>query len=77
MLRLDRTHEAAVLEAGSNHPGELAPLLQMMAPSRGVVTNIGREHLEYFGDLAGRGARGRNAGRESARHRNTVCQWRR
>lgn len=53
LLRLDRSHEAAVLEAGSNHPGELAPLVQMMAPSRGVVTNIGREHLEYFGDLAG------------------------
>jgi UDP-N-acetylmuramoyl-tripeptide--D-alanyl-D-alanine ligase len=53
LLRLDRSHEAAVLEAGSNHPGELAPLVQMMAPSCGVVTNIGREHLEFFGDLAG------------------------
>jgi UDP-N-acetylmuramoyl-tripeptide--D-alanyl-D-alanine ligase len=53
LLRLERSHQAAVLEAGSNHPGELAPLLQMIAPSHGVVTNIGREHLEFFGDLAG------------------------
>jgi UDP-N-acetylmuramoyl-tripeptide--D-alanyl-D-alanine ligase len=53
LLRLERSHRAAVLEAGSNHPGELAPLLQMIAPSHGVVTNIGREHLEFFGDLAG------------------------
>ncbi|HXR08734.1 MAG TPA: UDP-N-acetylmuramoyl-tripeptide--D-alanyl-D-alanine ligase [Candidatus Acidoferrum sp.] len=53
LLRLERNHQAAVLEAGSNHPGELAPLVQMIAPSHGVVTNIGREHLQFFGDLAG------------------------
>jgi UDP-N-acetylmuramoyl-tripeptide--D-alanyl-D-alanine ligase len=53
LLRLERAHQAAVLEAGTNHPGELAPLVQMIAPSLGVITNIGREHLEFFGDLAG------------------------
>ena len=53
LLRVERSHQAAVLEAGTNHPGELAPLVQMIAPSHGVITNIGREHLEFFGDLAG------------------------
>jgi UDP-N-acetylmuramoyl-tripeptide--D-alanyl-D-alanine ligase len=53
LLKLDRSHQAAVLEAGTNHPGELAPLLHMMAPLLGVITNIGREHLEFFGDLPG------------------------
>jgi len=53
LLRLERTHKAAVLEAGTNHPGELPPLLDMMAPRFGVVTNIGREHLEFFHDLVG------------------------
>jgi UDP-N-acetylmuramoyl-tripeptide--D-alanyl-D-alanine ligase len=53
LLRLERSHQAAVLEAGSNHPGELAPLVEMIAPTHGVVTNIGREHLEFFGDLGG------------------------
>jgi len=53
LLNLDHTHQAAVLEAGTNHPGELAPLLRMMAPLLGVITNIGREHLEFFGDLPG------------------------
>ena len=53
LLRLERAHQAAVLEAGTNHPGELAPLLKMMAPRYGVVTNIGREHLEFFHDLVG------------------------
>src|SRR5580658_8491573 len=55
LLKLEHSHQAAVLEAGTNHPGELAPLLRMMAPQFGVITNIGREHLEFFGDLAGAG----------------------
>jgi len=53
LLRLERLHRAAVLEAGTNHPGELAPLVVMMRPKIGVLTNIGREHLEFFGDLEG------------------------
>jgi UDP-N-acetylmuramoyl-tripeptide--D-alanyl-D-alanine ligase len=53
LLRLERSHQAAVLEAGTNHPGELAPLVRMMRPSWGVITSIGREHLEFFGTLAG------------------------
>lgn len=53
LLRLERVHQAAVLEAGTNHPGELAPLLKTIAPRFGVVTNIGREHLEFFHDLVG------------------------
>ncbi len=53
LLRLESSHRAAVLEVGTNHPGELAPLLHMIAPQFGVITNIGREHLEFFGDLAG------------------------
>ncbi|MGA2786538.1 MAG: UDP-N-acetylmuramoyl-tripeptide--D-alanyl-D-alanine ligase [Verrucomicrobiota bacterium] len=53
LLRLGKSHQAAVLEAGTNHPGELAPLVKMIRPKYGVLTNIGREHLEFFGDLAG------------------------
>jgi UDP-N-acetylmuramoyl-tripeptide--D-alanyl-D-alanine ligase len=53
LLRLDQSHEAAVLEVGTNHPGELAPLVTMVQPRYGVITNIGREHLEFFGDVAG------------------------
>jgi UDP-N-acetylmuramoyl-tripeptide--D-alanyl-D-alanine ligase len=53
LLRLEKTHQAAVLEAGTNHPGELAPLLKMIRPKYGVITCIGREHLEFFGDVAG------------------------
>ena len=53
LLRIEKSHQAAVLEAGTNHPGELAPLVQMIRPGFGVLTNIGREHLEFFGDVAG------------------------
>ncbi|MGA2864747.1 MAG: UDP-N-acetylmuramoyl-tripeptide--D-alanyl-D-alanine ligase [Verrucomicrobiota bacterium] len=53
LLGLETAHQAAVLEAGTNHPGELAPLLNMICPRLGVLTGIAREHLEFFGDLAG------------------------
>ncbi len=53
LLRLEKTHAAAVLEVGTNHPGELAPLVDMIQPQYGVLTSIGREHLEFFLDLAG------------------------
>jgi UDP-N-acetylmuramoyl-tripeptide--D-alanyl-D-alanine ligase len=53
LLRLEKSHQAAVLETGTNHPGELAPLVKMVQPKYGVITNIGREHLEFFGDVAG------------------------
>ncbi|HWF18250.1 MAG TPA: UDP-N-acetylmuramoyl-tripeptide--D-alanyl-D-alanine ligase, partial [Verrucomicrobiae bacterium] len=53
LLNLESSHEAAVLEVGTNHPGELAPLVRMVQPRFGVLTSIGREHLEFFGDLAG------------------------
>ena len=53
LLRLGKTHQVAVLEVGTNHPGELAPLVKMVQPKYGIITNIGREHLEFFGDIAG------------------------
>ncbi len=53
LLRLAKSHQAAVLEVGTNHPGELAPLVKMVQPKAGIITNIGREHLEFFGDVAG------------------------
>ena len=53
LLRLEETHAVAVLEVGTNHPGELALLVNLIQPKYGVITSIGREHLEFFGDLAG------------------------
>lgn len=53
LLNLDGSHQVAVLEMGTNHPGELAPLMWMAQPQYGVITSLGREHLEFFGDLSG------------------------
>ena len=53
LLDLNPGHQVAVLEFGTNHPGELAPLLRLAQPRYGVIPSIGREHLEFFGDLAG------------------------
>lgn len=53
LLRLENRHQAAVVEAGTNHPGELAPLIRMAQPRFGVITSLGREHLEFFHDLDG------------------------
>jgi UDP-N-acetylmuramoyl-tripeptide--D-alanyl-D-alanine ligase len=53
LLRLRDSHRAAVIEMGSNHPGEISSLVAMVKPEIGVVSNIGPAHLEFFGDLAG------------------------
>ncbi len=53
VLRLETTHQVAVLEVGTNHPGELAPLVKLAQPKFGVITNLAREHLEFFGDMNG------------------------
>jgi UDP-N-acetylmuramoyl-tripeptide--D-alanyl-D-alanine ligase len=53
LMEIDSSHSYAVIEAGTNHPGELAPLLEIIEPDYGVVTSIGHEHLEFFADLDG------------------------
>jgi UDP-N-acetylmuramoyl-tripeptide--D-alanyl-D-alanine ligase len=53
LLSLESRHVAAVVELGTNHPGELAPLIHMSRPRLGVLTQIGEEHLEFFGSLPG------------------------
>ncbi len=53
LLRIDGTTRVAIIELGTNHPGEIANLAQMVQPDIGVVSNIGRAHLEFFHDLHG------------------------
>ena len=53
LLRIESEHRAAVLELGTNHPGELAPLVEMVQPRYGVITSLGREHLEHFQSMEG------------------------
>ncbi|MGE0029528.1 MAG: UDP-N-acetylmuramoyl-tripeptide--D-alanyl-D-alanine ligase [Steroidobacteraceae bacterium] len=53
LLSLEPSHRYAVIEMGANHPGEIAALAALAAPSIALVTNAGDEHLEGFGDLSG------------------------
>lgn len=53
LLRLDASHDYAVIEIGANHPGEVATLAALARPQVGLVTNAGAEHLEGFGSLEG------------------------
>jgi len=53
LLALDDAADVAVIEAGTNRPGELAVLRDVMRPDLVVVTTIQEEHLEGLGDLAG------------------------
>jgi UDP-N-acetylmuramoyl-tripeptide--D-alanyl-D-alanine ligase len=53
LLRLQKKHELAVVEIGTNHPGEIDYLCRILAPTHGLVTNIGREHLEFFKSVDG------------------------
>ena len=53
LYRIDGTTRVAVIEMGTNHPGEIASLVRLAPPEVGVVCNIGEAHLEFFHDLAG------------------------
>lgn len=53
LLKFDSYHRAAVVEVGSNHPGEMQALLKLVQPTHAILTSIGREHLEFFKDLNG------------------------
>ena len=53
LLRLTRRHQAAVIEMGTNHPGEIAWLAGNTLPTAAVFTNVGASHLEGLGTPEG------------------------
>lgn len=53
LLRLNNTHEVAIIEMGANHQGEIALLSKIAEPNIGLITNIGKAHLEGFGGIEG------------------------
>ncbi len=53
LLKMNSTHELAVIETGANHPGEIGELAAIAEPDFGLITNVGKAHLEGFGSFEG------------------------
>ena len=53
LLEVTSTARSLIVEIGTNHPGEIAPLAALARPDVAIVTNVGRSHLEGLGSLAG------------------------
>lgn len=53
LLRLRPEHEIAVVEMGASHPGDIKKLIDYVEPTCGMITNVGRAHLQGFGSFEG------------------------
>ena len=53
LLRLNGSHRLAIIEMGTNHPGEIAVLTSIAEPDIAIVVSIGHAHLEFFKDTNG------------------------
>ena len=53
LLQITRVHEMAIVEMGASHPGDIKELVDIAEPNYGLITNVGRAHLEGFGSFEG------------------------
>lgn len=53
LLRMTSDHRFAIIEMGANHVGDIAELTAIAEPTHGMITNIGKAHLEGFGGFEG------------------------
>ena len=53
LFRLTNDHEIAVIEMGASHPGDIKTLAETAEPTCGLITNVGRAHLQGFGSFEG------------------------
>lgn len=53
LFRLTKEHEIAVIEMGASHPGDIKTLVETAEPTCGLITNVGKAHLQGFGSFEG------------------------
>ncbi len=53
LLRINKETQVAVIEMGASNPGEIETLVKLVCPSFGLITNVGKAHLQGFGSLEG------------------------
>jgi len=53
LLSITRAHEMAIVEMGASHPGDIKELVEIAEPDCGLITNVGKAHLQGFGSFEG------------------------
>ena len=53
LLQLTAAHELAIVEMGASHPGDIKELVEVAEPDCGLITNVGKAHLQGFGSFEG------------------------
>ncbi len=53
VLRMKPEHQVAIIEMGASHPGDIQELVNVCEPNIGLITNVGRAHLQGFGSFEG------------------------
>ncbi len=53
LLSITRAHEMAIVEMGASHPGDIKELVEIAEPDFGLITNVGKAHLQGFGSFEG------------------------
>ena len=53
LLSITRAHEMAIIEMGASHPGDIKELVDIAEPTCGLITNVGKAHLQGFGSFEG------------------------
>lgn len=53
LLRLKAEHDLGIIEMGASHPGDIKELVDIAEPDYGIITNVGKAHLEGFGSFEG------------------------
>ena len=53
LLSITRAHELAIIEMGASHPGDIKELVEIAEPTHGLITNVGKAHLQGFGSFEG------------------------
>ena len=53
LLSITRAHEMAIVEMGASHPGDIKELVEIAEPNYGLITNVGKAHLQGFGSFEG------------------------
>ncbi|MGL4346638.1 MAG: UDP-N-acetylmuramoyl-tripeptide--D-alanyl-D-alanine ligase [Chitinophagaceae bacterium] len=72
LLKLNLTHEIAIIEMGANHIGEIANYCSFVLPNYGLITNIGKAHLEGFENIENIGKAKTELYKYITKHKGTI-----